>query len=68
RDFRGITTKHVDARGNISVGFREFLSFPEIRPDEVERVHGLEVTVSNTAGDRAKGIALLRALGFPFND
>ncbi|MFH1077866.1 MAG: 50S ribosomal protein L5 [Patescibacteria group bacterium] len=68
RDFRGITTKHVDGRGNISIGFREFLSFPEIRPDEVERIHGLQVTVSTTAGDRAKGIALLRALGFPFND
>ena len=36
--------------------------------DEVERVHGLEVTISTTAGDRAKGISLLRALGFPFND
>ncbi len=68
RDFRGIPTKTVDGRGNISIGFREFLPFPEIRPDEVERIHGLEVTVSTTAGDRAKGIALLRALGFPFND
>ena len=58
----------MDGRGNISVGFREFLPFPEIRPDEVERIHGLEVTVSTTAEDRAKGIALLRALGFPFND
>jgi large subunit ribosomal protein L5 len=68
RDFRGISSKTIDGRGNISIGFREFLSFPEIRPDEVERVHGLEVTVSTTAGDRAKGRALLRALGFPFND
>jgi large subunit ribosomal protein L5 len=68
RDFRGISSKTVDGRGNISVGFREFLPFPEIRPDEVERIHGLEVTVSTTAEDRAKGIALLRALGFPFND
>jgi len=68
RDFRGISTKHVDAQGNITVGFREFLPFPEIRPDEVERVHGLEVTVSSTAGDRTKGIALFKALGFPFKD
>lgn len=68
RDFRGITTKTVDGRGNVSVGFREFLPFPEIRPDEVERVHGLEVTVSTTAGERKKGISLLKALGFPFND
>lgn len=68
RDFRGISAKTVDARGNISVGFREFLSFPEIRPDEVEKVHGLEVTVTTTANDRARGLALLKALGFPFKD
>ena len=66
RDFRGISTKHVDARGNISIGFREFLPFPEIRPDEVERVHGIEVTVATTAGDKEKGTALLKAFGFPF--
>ncbi len=68
RDFRGISSKHIDARGNVSVGFREFLPFPEIRPDEVERIHGIEVTVSTTAADRAKGLALLKALGFPFKD
>jgi large subunit ribosomal protein L5 len=68
RDFRGITSKIIDARGNITVGFKEFLPFPEIRPDEVERVHGLQVTVSSTAGDKAKGLALFTALGFPFKD
>jgi len=68
RDFRGISPKMIDEGGNVSVGFREFLAFPEIRPDEVERVHGLEVTVSTTAHDRDKGRALLTALGFPFKD
>jgi large subunit ribosomal protein L5 len=68
RDFRGISVKQVDANGNISIGFREFLPFPEIRPDEVERIHGLQVTVTTTAGDKKKGIALSRALGFPFKD
>jgi len=68
RDFRGISVKQIDARGNMSIGFREFLPFPEIRPDEVERIHGLEVTVSTTAGDAKKGTALFRALGFPFKD
>ncbi len=67
RDFRGISTKLVDAQGNLSVGFRENLPFPEIRPDEVERVHGLQVTVTTTAGSRERGIALFRALGFPFH-
>jgi large subunit ribosomal protein L5 len=68
RDFRGISSKHVDATGNISIGFREFLPFPEIRPDEVERVHGLQVTVTTTAGNRKNGTAMLKALGFPFNN
>ncbi len=68
RDFRGISSKIVDARGNLTVGFREFLPFPEISPDEVERIHGLQVTITTTAGDRAKGLALAKALGFPFND
>lgn len=68
RDFRGISAKLVDDRGNISIGFREFLPFPEIRPDEVERVHGLQVTVSTTAQTREKGQALFKALGFPFKD
>lgn len=67
RDFRGISPELVDAKGNISIGFRENLAFPEIRPDEVERVHGLQVTVSTNAGTRERGEKLLRALGFPFN-
>lgn len=66
RDFRGISPKIIDDRGNLSVGFRENLSFPEIRPDEVERVHGLQITVSTTAETREKGLALFKALGFPF--
>lgn len=66
RDFRGISDKTVDARGNLSIGFRENLAFPEIRTDEVERVHGLQVTVSSTAGTRKNGLALFKALGFPF--
>lgn len=68
RDFRGISTKLVDKNGNISIGFKENLAFPEIRPDEVERVHGLQVTVSTTAGTHDTGVLLLRALGFPFSN
>lgn len=66
RDFRGISDKTVDAKGNLSIGFRENLAFPEVRSDEVERLHGLQVTVSTTAGTRANGLALFKALGFPF--
>lgn len=66
RDFRGIDAKSVDAQGNITIGLKENLTFPEIRPDEIERVHGLEISVSTTAHSRQKGIRLLSLLGFPF--
>jgi large subunit ribosomal protein L5 len=66
RDFRGISSKVVDARGNLSVGFKEHLAFPEIRSDEVERLHGMQVTVTTTAGSRDVGERLFKALGFPF--
>ena len=66
RDFWGIALSSVDARGNLSVGLREHLAFPEIRSDEVERVHGLEVTVVANAKTRAQALALYQALGVPF--
>ena len=66
RDFRGLSMKSVDKNGNMSIGFKEHIAFPEIRPDEVERLHGIEVVITTTAGDRAKGLALFKALGFPF--
>ncbi|OGL77971.1 50S ribosomal protein L5 [Candidatus Uhrbacteria bacterium RIFCSPHIGHO2_12_FULL_54_23] len=65
-DFRGITSASVDRQGNLTVGLREHLAFPEIRPDEVERIHGLEVSVHTTAHTRDEGFALLKLLGFPF--
>lgn len=66
RDFRGISSKIVDKQGNLSVGFKEYISFPEIKPDEVERLHGLQVTVTTTAGDDEKGVELFTLMGFPF--
>ena len=66
RDFRGITITSVDQNGNLTVGFKENLPFPEIRSDEVERVHGLEVCISSTARTREEGEALFTLLGFPF--
>lgn len=66
RDFRGIPETAVDQSGNLSIGFREHLAFPEIRSDEVEKIHGLEVTIVTNFNDRGKGLALFRALGFPF--
>lgn len=66
RDFRGIVPSSVDANGNLSIGFREHIVFPEIRSDEVEKLHGLEVTMATNAKDRVKGLALFRAFGVPF--
>ena len=66
RDFRGIDKKSVDASGNLSIGFKEHIAFPEIRSDEVERIHGLEITVTTTAITHDEGVELFTILGFPF--
>ena len=68
RDFRGISGKSFDGRGNYSLGFTEHMAFPEIRPDEIEMVHGLQLTVHTNAGADAPARALLAALGFPFKE
>ena len=66
RDFQGINPKSVDERGNLSVGFKEHLAFPEISSEEVENIHGLEVCVTTTAKSREEGMELLKLMGFPF--
>jgi len=66
RDFRGISTSTVDESGNLSVGFREHIAFPEIKSDEIEMIHGLQVTVTTSARTKEEGLALFRALGIPF--
>lgn len=66
RDFSGLSPKCVDRQGNCTIGFREHLVFPEIRADEVEKIHGLEVVITTNAGSAKAGLALLTALGFPF--
>lgn len=66
RDFRGIDPKIMDKKGNLTLGFKEHLAFPEIKSDELERIHGLEVTIVTTAKNNDQGRELLRLLGFPF--
>lgn len=66
RDFRGLDLSAVDGNGNLTIGLKESIAFPEISADEVERVSGVEVTVVTTTRDRAEGLALFRQLGFPF--
>ena len=66
RDFRGIAEKCVDKGGNLTVGVKEHIVFPEIKTDEVENIHGLEVSVTTTAKSREEGLELFKLLGFPF--
>ncbi len=66
RDFRGIDDGKLDKCGNLSVGFKEHVAFPEIKADEVDNVHGLEVNISTSATTREEGLELFRLLGFPF--
>lgn len=67
RDFRGIPLSTVDKHGNLNLGFREHISFPEIKSDEVEKVHGLEITVTSSAKTEKEGYELFHLLGFPFH-
>ena len=66
RDFKGVSDRSFDGRGNYSLGIREQIIFPEIRSDKVEKVHGLSVTVVTTARSDAEGKSLLKHLGMPF--
>lgn len=67
RDFRGIPVQSVDENGNLNIGFKEHVAFPEIRADEIERIHGLEVSIITSAKDHDKGVFLFKNLGFPFS-
>ncbi len=66
RDFRGLNPKAFDGRGNFSMGLTEQLVFPEINPDKVHNVQGMNIAVVTTAGTNERGRALLKELGFPF--
>lgn len=68
RDFRGLSVKSFDRQGNFTIGVKEHLIFPEINPDEVEKIHGLEIIITTSAKDRKEGYWLLKIMGFPFND
>ena len=66
RDFRGISRKAFDGRGNYSMGLKEQIVFPEIEYDKVDRIHGMNITFVTTAENDAEALALLEALGMPF--
>lgn len=68
RDFKGISAKGFDGRGNYSLGIKEQLIFPEINYDKVDKIKGLNISIVTTAGTDEEGRALLKGLGMPFRN
>jgi len=66
RDFRGLSTRAFDGRGNYSLGVKEQMIFPEINYDQVEQIHGMDITFVTTTNKDDQAFALLRELGMPF--
>ena len=68
RDFKGISPKSFDGRGNFTLGIREQIVFPEINYDKIDRIKGMNVTLVTTAKTDEQGRALLKSLGMPFRN
>lgn len=66
RDFRGINPKSIDASGNLTLGFKEHIVFPEIIGEEVSGIFGFEVAITTTAKTKEEGLELFKLLGVPF--
>ncbi len=66
RDFRGVSSKSFDGRGNYTLGIRDQLIFPEIDYNKVEKVKGMNISITTTAKTDAEGLALLKQMGMPF--
>ena len=66
RDFRGLSPRSFDGRGNYSIGIREQIIFPEINYDDIAGIRGLDVAITTSAPDDEQALALLRSLGLPF--
>jgi len=68
RDFRGLSDKVFDGRGNCSIGIKEFIVFPEIDYDKIDKMKGLNISIVTTAKTDAEGLYLLKHLGMPFRN
>jgi large subunit ribosomal protein L5 len=68
RDFRGLNPRAFDGRGNFSMGFAEQIVFPEIDYDKIDKVRGLNITITTTAETNEEALNLLRAFEFPFRN
>ena len=65
RDFQGIEPRAVDEKGNLNVGIKEHIIFPEISPEKVKNIFSFQVTIATTAKSKEEGIELFKSLGFP---
>ncbi len=68
RDFRGISPKCVDRSGNLTIGFKDNFAFPEIEIQDLDKAHGLEVSIDTTAKSKEEGFELFKLLKFPFKE
>lgn len=68
RDFRGFSAKSFDGRGNYSLGIKEQIVFPEIQYDKIDKLRGMDITITTTANTDEEARALLKAFGFPLKD
>ena len=66
RDFRGVSGRAFDGRGNYTLGVKEQIMFPEIQYDQIDQIRGMDITITTTAGSDDRGRALLEAFNFPF--
>jgi large subunit ribosomal protein L5 len=66
RDFRGVSARAFDGRGNYNMGVKEQIIFPEIQYDQIDKLRGMDITITTTAKDDKEGRALLEAFNFPF--
>ena len=68
RDFRGLDVSSFDGRGNYSIGIKEHIIFPEIDYDKVDKIRGMDISITTSAASDYEGELLLRALKFPFKE
>ena len=68
RDFKGLLPKSIDKKGNLTIGFREHISFPEIFTEKEKTIFGLEITIVTNAKSKEEGLELYKLLGFPMKD
>lgn len=66
RDFRGFSRKSFDGNGNYSAGISEHLVFPEINPDDIVKIHGMQICITTTAQNDKEGYKMMELIGFPF--